>query len=313
MKDTLIIVRTIQNYNLRGGFFGIANNEKCWCVYVHTNKINGKKYVGITCQNPKDRWSNGKGYKDNKYFWRAIQKYGWDNFKHEVLLTNETLEFACRAERCLIKAYSCKAPNGYNLTDGGEGLDSNRFSNEARRKISESNKGDKNPFYGKRHSETSLNDMKVSRNKNKDLYNKKIYCVELDMYFDSSADAGKFIGMHYTAILDSCKENWRTASEFHWMFAEDVTKEKIQKILNNEYKRKQYTSVYCIELNQYFRRVKHAEEELSICHAHILSCCNGKLKSAGKHPITKEKLHWRYATKDEDKQYMNELCKKYKN
>ena len=83
----------------------VNNEEKTWCVYVHTNMINGKKYVGITSQNPKHRWqADGSGYKTQLYFWRAIQKYGWNNFKHEILLQNETLDYACQAEKCLINA-----------------------------------------------------------------------------------------------------------------------------------------------------------------------------------------------------------------
>ena len=42
--------------------------EKKWCVYMHTNKINGKKYVGITCKIPRKRWENGKGYKGQRFY-----------------------------------------------------------------------------------------------------------------------------------------------------------------------------------------------------------------------------------------------------
>ena len=59
--------------------------DKKWCVYAHTNIINGKQYIGITAQdNPEKRWRNGNGYKKG-YFKNAIKKYGWDNFKHEIL------------------------------------------------------------------------------------------------------------------------------------------------------------------------------------------------------------------------------------
>ena len=50
---------------------------KKFTVYMHTNRLNNKKYIGITCQDPKKRWRNGKGYK-NGYFASAINKYGWD-------------------------------------------------------------------------------------------------------------------------------------------------------------------------------------------------------------------------------------------
>lgn len=55
---------------------------KLYIVYAHVNKLNGKTYIGQTCQSPERRWRNGDGYKHNLYFRRAIDKYGWDNFIH---------------------------------------------------------------------------------------------------------------------------------------------------------------------------------------------------------------------------------------
>ena len=49
-------------------------------IYAHINKINGKIYIGQTCRkNVNQRWRNGRGYINNVAFYRAIQKYGWDN------------------------------------------------------------------------------------------------------------------------------------------------------------------------------------------------------------------------------------------
>ena len=63
-----------------------------YCVYKHTNKINGKVYIGQS-MNPKDRWSRqGHQYKGCTYFYNAIQKYGWNNFIHEILIDNLTQE-----------------------------------------------------------------------------------------------------------------------------------------------------------------------------------------------------------------------------
>ena len=63
-----------------------------YTVYCHTNKINGKRYVGITKQKPETRWNNGKGY-STQYFKRAIDKYGWEEFTHEILFTNLNVGF----------------------------------------------------------------------------------------------------------------------------------------------------------------------------------------------------------------------------
>ena len=52
-------------------------NTKRYSVYIHTNKINSKKYVGITSQNVNTRWKNGQGYKDNERFFDDIREYGW--------------------------------------------------------------------------------------------------------------------------------------------------------------------------------------------------------------------------------------------
>lgn len=80
---------------------------------MHTNIITGKKYIGITKLNPSERWSNGLGYSDNKKFYKDIEKYGCDNFIHEVLEDNLNYSDAKRKEKELIKKYDL-VKNGYN-------------------------------------------------------------------------------------------------------------------------------------------------------------------------------------------------------
>ena len=71
-----------------------------YTVYQHKNKINGKVYIGITMQEPEKRWGvNGRNYKSSPHFYSAIQKYGWDNFEHNILYTNLTKEEACLKEQ----------------------------------------------------------------------------------------------------------------------------------------------------------------------------------------------------------------------
>ena len=93
-----------------------------YTVYQHVNKINGKMYIGITKRTPQDRWGhNGSKYKTTPHFYAAIQKYGWDNFEHNILYTNCDKKTACKLEKELIQKYKTQNKRyGYNITEGGD-------------------------------------------------------------------------------------------------------------------------------------------------------------------------------------------------
>ena len=96
--------------------------NKTWCVYKHTNKINGKVYIGITSAATLNQgWDNGNGYVLNKTFFSDIQKYGWiEGFYHVVLEDNLTKKEAENLEKQLIRKYNSQNENfGYNLASGG--------------------------------------------------------------------------------------------------------------------------------------------------------------------------------------------------
>ena len=98
----------------------MENEIKNYCVYKHTSPSN-KVYIGITSQEPERRWKNGNGYKKNLYFTKAIKKYGWDNFTHEILYNNLTRDEACRLEIQTISEYQANNSDyGYNLSLGGD-------------------------------------------------------------------------------------------------------------------------------------------------------------------------------------------------
>ena len=89
-------------------------------VYQIENKINNKKYIGIT-NNPKKRWENHKCNNDpNMAIAQAIQKYGKENFEFIILFSNLSIEEASQKEIDLIKSMNTKVPNGYNIADGGQ-------------------------------------------------------------------------------------------------------------------------------------------------------------------------------------------------
>lgn len=81
-------------------------------MYIkHTSPTN-KYYVGITKQNPLKRWANGRGYCKNKHFYKAILKYGWDNFKHEIVFSGITKDEAIQREKMENIKVNIKILNG---------------------------------------------------------------------------------------------------------------------------------------------------------------------------------------------------------
>lgn len=116
-----------------------------WRVYIHENKINHKKYVGVTCRDPRIRWANGKGYhkpakqgKADSHFAHAIQKYGWDGFEHIIVAEGLTKAQAAKKEKELIAYYeTCNPEKGYNVTLGGDGTSGAHHSETTRKKLSD--------------------------------------------------------------------------------------------------------------------------------------------------------------------------------
>ena len=86
-------------------------------VYLITNLLDGKKYVGQTTRTLEERFSEHS--EADSLLGRAIQRDGAENFSREVLAECETPEELDTQERFYIKKLDCKHPHGYNGTDGG--------------------------------------------------------------------------------------------------------------------------------------------------------------------------------------------------
>lgn len=90
-------------------------------LYIHINKINNKKYVGISSYtDPSTRWGkNGSGYKDSLFYEAGIMPYGWNSFEHKILLSDIDLDTAQQLEARIIKELElCNINYGYNESDG---------------------------------------------------------------------------------------------------------------------------------------------------------------------------------------------------
>lgn len=222
-----------------------------YIVYQHKNKINNKVYIGITGRIPEERWGkNGNNYKSSPHFYAAIQKYGWDNFEHNILFTDLTKEQACLKEQELIKFFNSMDRNyGYNSTSGGEIFTLNEearrkksismlgnknslghaCSEEKKKKISEAQKG---KIFSEEHKKklseaASKRHVPCSESKKEKLSQnypkkRKVYCEELDKIFDSVQQCSKELGIPATNISKLCGGRGKTLKGYHLKYYDDT-------------------------------------------------------------------------------------------
>lgn len=183
-------------------------------VYKHTFP-NNKIYIGITAQDPKRRWANGFGYKKQPYIYNAINKYGWNNIKHDILYSNLSKEEAENKEIELITKYKSNNVNfGYNVANGGNVIGTvsektkkqisktlkgkpkkrppfkgKHHTAETRAKLSDLRKGKNNPCYGKHLSKSTKN--KMSESHKKGSLCKAIKCIETNQIFISASEVAR--------------------------------------------------------------------------------------------------------------------------
>lgn len=110
-------------------------------IYKWTNTTNGKAYIG-KCHNTLEKRTRehlaGRG---SQLLKSAFDKYGVDAFTLEILYDGVFDVMLDTFERDAIKTYNTKAPNGYNLTDGGTGGNGLKHTEEFKKKVSERHKG----------------------------------------------------------------------------------------------------------------------------------------------------------------------------
>lgn len=108
-------------------------------VYKHTNKLNGKSYIGLTCNGVRQRlYAHESATRSGSDlpFHRAIRRYGIEAFETTVMASCFGLAAAREVEQLLIKELGTFGRRGYNATAGGEGTKGTRPTKARRRQIS---------------------------------------------------------------------------------------------------------------------------------------------------------------------------------
>lgn len=200
--------------------------EDKYIIYCHTSP-DGKKYIGQTKEkNPNERWQNGKGYSGCIVFFDAIVKYGWINFKHEILEYNLNKEEAYEKEAYYISYFNTTNFNyGYNIKLGGN---KSRMTDYIKQKISKANKGrivseetrkkislnNKRGFIGRHHTEETK---EAIRNKKE---SKKVMCIETGIIYKSIREVEREFEISHISISRCCRGVNKTAGGYHWKFIE---------------------------------------------------------------------------------------------
>jgi hypothetical protein len=185
-----------------------------YCIYKHTFP-NGKVYIGITSQKPEKRWVKGHGYSSQPGIRNAINKYGWENIKSEILFNNLSEECANKKEKELISFYRSKnRKHGYNLTEGGYGRSGFKLSQEAKEKISKANLG---------RQQINVNQYDLSGNFIK--------------FWTTITEASKTLNISDGGICDVAKGKGSTAGGFMWRYSKDYPENKnIEPVVINKRK-----------------------------------------------------------------------------
>lgn len=223
---------------------------KTFVIYCHTNKINGKKYIGQTCEDPERRWRrNGSGYKDSPKFYNAILKYGWNNFNHEILEKDLNEQEANEREIFWIAYYDTfnNDEKGYNMTPGGNNYMKQLWQiPEYREKMCKAfsdarKQAWSNKEFAEKRLEILLDGMSKAwaneewrreRIKNitgsKNPNAKKVVNIETGRIFDTIKDASIWAGLKNVSTIGECCKGHRktsgkhpeTGEPLHWRYAE---------------------------------------------------------------------------------------------
>ena len=255
--------------------------KKCLCgIYCIENVHNNKKYIGLSSDIQRRWYEHKSDLRNNRhvniYLQRAWNAYGEEAFKFYVVELCDPSEL-CDKECYYIEKYrTLSSECGYNLTSGGE------------------------------NSSTS---------------NKPVICLCTGQTYKSIRDAARENNVAEITMIDWCRKryNFMYFDEYNSMDQEQVayytnfdwdtfmhkklsrahSRDNLSEDTLQKYRQctsgknnPRATAIYSPELNEVFWGAREAENKYGVNHTSISSCINGKLKHAGKHPVTGEPLTW---------------------
>ena len=212
-------------------------------IYLITNLKNQKQYVGITKFSIEERFS--QHVKRGFLLTEAIKKYGEEKFSTELIEEVESDERAYELEMLYIQKYKTKVPNGYNLTDGGDGMKGYQYDTNQKQNISKAKIGQK---YPKEHGE-KIRQAKLGKKRDQSIIDKIIQTkaskhniqpnldlkgqhksnsqksiIQCDLQnnplneYQSAQEAGRCLDKSGNQIADCASGRQKTAYGFKWKY-----------------------------------------------------------------------------------------------
>lgn len=311
-------------------------------IYITTNMVNGKRYIGQRKFSRK--WQSYLG--SGAVLREAFKKYGKENFIRDIVDIGYSAEELNDLEIEWIKNYNAyNNRNFYNIADGGKSGNAfagktedemlviknkislanrgkelsyetrlkisktlkgkyigtlnwnygKKLSENVKLKISKAVTGENNGFYGRSHSmETRL---KIAKSQSI-----KVICLTTNKIFNSAEEASQYYKCDRADITKCCKKRKKYCGKLDsmrlvWMYYEEyllLSTDKINSIIKNAYINDNYKLIKCITTGEIFNNMTIACRKYNLDPSSLTKCCKGKIKSTGKHPITGEKLIWKY-------------------
>ena len=254
------------------------NSKKYGFIYITTNNISGKQYIGQ--KKYINGWEDylGSGLALNN----AIQKYGAENFSRLILEECDSREELNQRDIFWINYYNAvNSKDFYNIAYGGDG--GNTTSNYT--------KEEKFEIYQKANA---------GKNKgSKNAFAKKVICLNTMEVFDTIEDAGRKYNISPTKISGCCKKKKHyysagTHSETNERLTWEFYQEGEEYTYTSYIRTYKYKKVKCLNTNEIFNSAREASLKFNVQEAGIRKCCGGFLKTSGKHTITQERLRWEY-------------------
>lgn len=229
----------------------MGTKNKIIGIYCIENIDTNKKYIGQS-KDIEGRWYKHKNElrhnsHDNDYLQKAWNKYGENRFEFSILEECDESELNEKEVYYIDHFNTLDYRFGYNLKEGGQSGSMTEYGKiKQRNSLKETYKntdlkerrrqdainqwadptiklkicGSNNGMYGKHHSEETKEKLRkmatgrISGKRDK----RKIFCIELNKFFECSADAAKELHTSTANILSVCRGIRKTAGGYHWKF-----------------------------------------------------------------------------------------------